>query len=173
MNHSADKQYAGFSKYLLNGFLLLLPVMFWDGLFTDKLPAAFQPAIFWQDIPPAVQWGEYVFRISLFALAAMMRIDYRSAAQRKGLIVYSTGLLLYFTSWLLLMYAPGGAWSNSLPGFLSPAFTPAIWLSGILMMTNGFYFRFPAGKWCFLVTTCGFLLCHNLHALIVYNRLHP
>jgi hypothetical protein len=38
-------------KYLLSCFLLMLPIMIWNILFTEKLPQEYQPEVFWKEIP--------------------------------------------------------------------------------------------------------------------------
>ena len=43
------------------------------------------------------------------------------------------GNLVYFASWLPLIYRPEAAWSRSAAGPLAPAYTPQIWLADIAL----------------------------------------
>lgn len=159
-------------KYILNCFLLLLPVMLWNILLTNKLPHEFQAAIFWKDIPVFISYGENLSRFLIFGLTFLMPLKIETNRQRKALILYVTGLLLYFSSWLLLINFPQSAWKSNLLGFMAPAYTPLFWLMGIGLIGNSFYFKLPYKKWYFLISSMVFLLFHNLHAYIVFSRVY-
>lgn len=45
-------------KYLLNCFVLTVPVLVWNIALTNKLPKEFQPEKFWKNIPPILTYGE-------------------------------------------------------------------------------------------------------------------
>lgn len=61
----------GFRKYLVNCFLLTLPIMLWNITLATKLPSAFQPDTFGKNIPAFVTYGEYIFRTLVFLLALL------------------------------------------------------------------------------------------------------
>ena len=44
-------EFKNIQKYVFNCFLLTIPILLWDYVFTDRLPEAFQPDFFWKDIP--------------------------------------------------------------------------------------------------------------------------
>ena len=48
--------------------------------------------------------------------------------------MYALGVLVYFASWLPLIYASDAAWSKSAAGLLAPAYTPLICLTGIALI---------------------------------------
>lgn len=160
------------SKYLLNCFLLTLPVMAWNLLFAAVLPPAYQPAVFGKDIPPVIIYGESMTRILIFLLAFLMPLKLTGKTQKAGLALYLCGLMLYFASWLALMYFPDSVWSNSRAGFSAPAWTPLFWLAGIGLTGNRFYFRFPYGRLIYGIVCLLFLSFHNIHTWIVYDRIH-
>lgn len=154
--------------YLLNCFLLTLPILVWNILLTNKLPKAFQPEIFGNKIPAFLTYGENISRTIIFAFTLFMPLNIATSLQKKGLILYIGGTLLYFVSWLALIYLPVSYWSNSLLGFMAPAYTPLLWLLGIGLIGDSFYFIFPFRRWFFISTSILFLVFHNLHTYMVF-----
>lgn len=161
---------ASIFKYIFNCFLLTLPVMAWDLLFTDKLPSAYQPETFQSDIPVFLTHAENISRICVFVLTVCMPLRFKTPLQKKGLVVYITGLLLYFASWLALMYFPGSSWSSSAAGFMAPAYTPLCWLLGIALIGGDSYFNLRFYRVIFISISVLFLVFHNVHAWLVYCR---
>jgi hypothetical protein len=159
-------------KCSLNCFLLTIPIMLWNVFLTKKLPKAFQSEIFWDDIPSFLTYGENVSRIIVFILTFLMPLSILSSTQKKGLFLYISGSILYFASWLILIYFPDSGWSNSILGFMAPAYTPFLWLTGIGLIGNSFYFNLTYRRWQFIGTSLVFLTFHNLHTLTIYYRTH-
>ncbi|WP_428665584.1 hypothetical protein [Runella sp.] len=159
-------------KYFYNCFLLTLPILIWNLALTNSLPKTFQPEIFWNTIPLFLAYGENTARTVVFILTLFMPLHIVTPTQRKGLLIYVSGLLIYFISWLLLIFFPSSAWSNSIIGFSAPAYTPLLWLTGIGLMGNSFYFSLPYKRWIFLTVSVIFLVFHNLHTCLIYYRTH-
>lgn len=159
-------------KYFFNCFLFTIPILVWDLLFTEKLPPAYQASIFWENIPPALSIGENVSRIILFLLMALMPISIHTKTASRGLPLYIAGIAVYFTAWLVLIYRPEQAWSVSVTGFMAPAYTPLVWLTGIGMIGEHFYFRNIKVKWVYYAVALVFLLLHNYHTYIIFTRTH-
>jgi hypothetical protein len=157
-------------KYLFNCFILTIPILIWNMVLANKLPKEFQPEIFWNNIPTSLTYGENVSRIAVFFITFLMPLSLSSSTQKKGLLIYLIGILLYFSSWLMLIYFPDSTLANSMLGFLSPAFTPLIWLVGIGLIGNSFYFNLPFRRWFFILLSIVFLLFHNVHTYIIYSR---
>ncbi|GEM_PF-576120 len=156
-----------FYKYLLNCFLLTLPILVWNIFLTNKLPKAFQPDIFWNKIPVFLTYGENISRAIVFALTLFMPLSIATPLQKKGLLLYLGGTLLYILSWLTLIYFSESQWSNTLLGFMAPAYTPFFWLIGIGLIGDSFYFNLPYRRWLFILTSIIFLVFHNLHTYTV------
>ena len=161
-----------FYKYLLNCFLLMLPIMIWNILFTEKLPQEYQPEVFWKEIPAWLKYAENISRILLFILTILMPLSISTSIQKRGLILYIGGTIIYFASWLLLIFSPDSAWSNSIFGFMAPAYTPLLWLTGIGLIGNSFYFNLPFRRWFFILISIQFLIFHNWHTLTIFLRRH-
>jgi len=157
-------------KYLLNCLLLLVPVMVWDALFTNRLPAAFQPDVFWSDIPSWLSYGENISRTIVFILALLMPIPVKKLHQKTGFKLYVAGLAFYFLSWIALIDYPQSTWSQSVWGFMAPAYTPILWLAGIALMADSFYFKLPYRWYYYLLISAIFFALHCWHAWVVWGR---
>ncbi|NLK56390.1 MAG: hypothetical protein GX292_02415 [Bacteroidales bacterium] len=159
-------------KYLLNCFLLTLPIMIWNIVLTNKLPQEYQPDIFWKDIPAWLKYAENISRTLIFILAFLMPLRISTLTQKRGFILYVVGTIVYFVSWLILIYLPDSSWSSNIFGFMAPAYTPLLWLIGIGLIGNSFYFNLPYKRWFFILTVIIFLIFHNFHAMTIYFRIH-
>jgi hypothetical protein len=159
-------------KYFFNCFLLTIPILLWDYIFTDNLPKAFQPEIFWKDIPSSITYGENISRLLMFVFISFMPLKIITNKQKNGLILYVVGVLLYFVAWLILMYFPNTTWSNSVLGLLAPAYTPLVWLVGIGFIGNALFFKIPYKRWLYFLVVIIFLIFHNWHTYLIYFRTH-
>jgi hypothetical protein len=159
-------------KYFFNSFLLTIPVLLWDYIFTDKLPKAFQPEIFWKDIPSFITYGENISRLLMFIFISFMPLKIITNKQKSGLLLYVTGILLYFAAWIILMYLPNTTWSNSVLGLLAPAYTPLFWLIGIGFIGDSLFFKIPFKHWLYFLIVIIFLIFHNWHTYLIYFRTH-
>ena len=157
-------------RYFLSCFLLTLPVMAWNILLSNHLPRVFQSASFRKDIPDFLIYGENVSRTLLFGITLCMPLHISTQRQKRGIWLYIAGMLLYFASWLMLIYFPEGSWSTSIWGFMAPAYTPALWLTGIALAGNSFYFRRTYKPWMLILISVIFLAFHNYHTYIVFCR---
>jgi len=82
------------------------------------------------------------------------------------------GTLLYFVSWIILIHFSNSYWSNSILGFMAPAYTPLLWLLGIGLIGDSFYFNFTFKRWFFILASIIFLVFHNLHTYMVFCSTH-
>ena len=159
-----------FQKVLSNGYIAIIPILVWNLLFTSKLPPAYTLELFNSNIPLAIIIGENLFRAIIFLLPLFFRLNITSTLDKKGLITFSLGVVLYFSSWLMLIYAPNSGWSNSIWGFTAPAYTPIIWLIGLSLMVDTYYFKLTYSKWHLIFPAIAFSIFHISHTLYVYSR---
>jgi hypothetical protein len=99
-----------------------------------------------------------------------MPLKISTNTQKKGFALYAAGTLLYFTSWLMLIYFPNSMWSKSVFGFLAPAYTPLFWLIGIGFIGNALHFNLPYWKGLFFPVVIIFSIFHNWHTYLIYFR---
>ncbi len=157
-------------KYFLNCFLLTIPILVWNFIFTNKLPKAFQPEVFWNNIPPFITYGENISRMIIFVFISLMPLRISSMTQKKGVTMYVAGILVYFLSWVILIYFPNSKWSENMLGFLAPAYTPLFWLIGIESIGGSLYFNIPYRSWLYFLVVMVFLIFHNWHTYLIYGR---
>ncbi len=158
-------------SYFGSCFWLLVPVLLWNLLLAHELPVALQRAEFWRDIPPWIGVSENVLRALVLMVPLVMRLELRSSQQKAALLLYGAGLALYFISWLILIVWPASTWSTSAAGFSAPAYTPALWLCGLGLLPERLTIAaIPYRRWPYFVLAGGFLVFHNLHSAIVYER---
>jgi hypothetical protein len=157
-------------KYFFSCFLLTLPVMAWNILLTDRLPAVFQPDVFWHNIPDWLAYGENMARGLIFLMALLMPLPAGKLPETTGFWVYMSGLAVYFLSWVMLIEYPGTQWSQSQWGFMAPAYTPLLWLLGISLTGQSFYFKIPYRWYYYMAVALIFVGFHCLHAWIVFTN---
>ncbi len=158
-------------KILSNGYIPIIPILIWNALLTSRLPSAFDPKSFNIGVPTVILVGEDLFRAIIFLLPLVFKINISTPAGKAGLIIFLSGTLLYFLSWLLLIFFPGFVLSSSILGFTAPAYTPLIWLIGLALMVDSYYFKFPYSKWHYILPSIIFTFFHIYHTVIVYKRL--
>ncbi|MGB4971983.1 MAG: hypothetical protein WBO32_04950, partial [Cyclobacteriaceae bacterium] len=130
-------------KYLLNCFLLIIPLIVWNIILIDYLPKSYSPDVFDKDIPKLVSYSENFIRFILFALPVFMVLSLKSRLEKIGFIAYCLGLILYFSSWIIMIFNPESNWSQSLIGFMAPAYTTIIFFVGIGLVGNKAFFKIP------------------------------
>lgn len=139
---------------LLNGFLLILPLLAWNLVLGARLT---QEAIISDAHSP--QWllvAENITRVLVFALPLFLPFEFKSAWNKTGLAVYGFGTLAYFASWLPLLLSPDSAWSQSVAGLLSPRLTPFLPFLGIALVCN---------SWPYGVIAAVFIFFHTWHGI--------
>ena len=154
-----------------NAFWLLVPILAFNIAFVHQLPPAYQMNVFWRDIPAWIGTPENVLRTIVFLLPLVMRLRAVTPAERVGFGIYVLGTLIYFAAWGALILFPRSPWSRSAAGFMAPTYTPALLLAGISLI--GDTLMIPGllySPWIYRVLAALFLIFHNLHAWIVFNR---
>jgi hypothetical protein len=142
----------------LNCLLLLLPLLAWNLLFAGKVSPAYSSD---DSTPRLLVWLEHALRAVVFVWPLFFALRIGEPLDRVGLALYAVGVVVYCASWLPQIFAPGSRWSRSLPGFLAPAYTPALWLVGLALLGR---------SWPYLAAALLFTSVHVLHN--VYARRH-
>jgi hypothetical protein len=143
---------------LLNCFWLLIPIFVWNAVFTSRLPQeGFKSDA---GVPKRVLVAEQVLRAAVFIGPLFLPLRWGDTSSQAGLILYAQGILIYFASWLLLIYRPETAWSKSAAGLLAPAYTPLIWLAGIALV---------GGSWPYALLSLLFVGVHIYHNILAHG----
>ena len=138
----------------VNGFWLLLPLLAWNIIFGSKIT---QEKITSDAHSPVWLLGaENIFRLATFILPLFLRMKFDSNFGKIGLIFYIIGTLIYFASWLPLMFAPQSNWSQSISGLFAARLTPLIAFLGIALI---------AGSWSYGFLATVFIFFHTWHGI--------
>jgi hypothetical protein len=156
--------------YALSCGLLLLPAAAWNILLAKYLPPAFQPNEFGRDMPAPMVFAENGLRVAVFVLPFLMPLDMAAPGAGRALLLYAVGTLLYFASWLPLIWFPGSRWSRRPLGFAAPAYTPLLWLLGIALLGDRLFWDTFYRGWMYLVLCVAFLTTHITHTMRAHRR---
>ncbi len=115
-----------------NHFLFLIPILLWNILLFSKLPMDH----FNGTAPRWVLIIENIFRGGAMLLPIILPINTGNRFFRSGLVVFIVGTLIYFASWLWLIWYPESTAAHSAWLRFAPAYTPIIWFVGLSMMSN-------------------------------------
>ncbi|GEM_PF-2855978 len=127
-----NQEFQNFGFSLLNNGLFILPPLIWNIVFIAKTPTYYSLG----SAPKSLIIAENILRTATFISPFFVPININHAFFNPGLVVFSVGLGLYFSSWLLLMYFPELEISQKNITRLLPALTPIIWLVGIGLMSQ-------------------------------------
>lgn len=143
---------------LLNCLLLILPLLVWNLVLGSRLTDARITSD--AHSSKGLLIAENLTRIVLFVFPLLMpipgRAEWQSSLLRAGLAVYFLGTLVYFASWLPLIFGPHSAWSNSVTGLLAPRLTPFLSFLGIAII---------GGAWPYGVLSAVFTFIHIWHGI--------
>jgi hypothetical protein len=157
-----------------NGFWLTLPPLLLSLGLMRFLPTALTANQFNQGIPQVLLIAENIMRVTVFAIPVFFSINLSTPLQRTGLVVYFVGVALYYLSYSTQNFYPDSAWSTSLIGFASTAYTNVFWMIGLGLLGNKFYF--PEGlryrPSFFIVPAVLFICLHVTHTVLYYQRTH-
>jgi len=160
----------GLARYVVSCGVLTVPILVWNVACTRFLPPALASNEFTRDIPALVTYGENALRVVVLGLPFLMPLEVATAGQRRGLVLFIVGTALYLLSWIPLMTSPQSGWSTSWPGFVAPAYTPLLWLTGLGLIGRRLYVRSPYRGWMYIGLASGFVAFHVIHTSIVYAR---
>ena len=147
-----------FKLTLVNCFLLLIPLLVWNLIFAPKLTQEeFRSDI---NVPRWILALETVLRVAVFILPIVLPLRAQGAAGKAGVIVYLVGSLVYYASWIPLMYAPASAWSRSAVGVLAPFFTPFILFAGVGLLGH---------SWVYIAAAALFTAVHTAHGVRAFR----
>lgn len=161
-----------FLTYGISLGLLLIPVFLWNLVLAPYLPPPFTVPAFTHDLPLWLTGMESGLRLLLFALPFLMPWPASSPRSRLGLRLFMVGVSIYFASWVPLILAPESAWSTSTIGFLAPAYTPALWLIGLSLISDTLFWGHFYRWWQYLIPAVPFLGIHIAHVALIHARLH-
>jgi hypothetical protein len=142
---------------MLNCFILIVPVLLWNAIFTSKLPAGYVSD---EGVPQVILILEHVFRIPAFLYPILLPLQMKDWHGKAGMVIYVVGVVVYFASWIMQLYFQETRWSTSALGILAPAYTPLIWMLGIGLIGH---------SWFYVLISVLFSFIHVLHNVQVFG----
>ena len=156
------------TPYLLNCFLLLLPIFIWNIIFARSLPDKYTDRGNWDNIPKLLAAAENTLRTIVFLLPAVMKLTLTNAQAIVGLIIYLIGIIVYFASWTMQIKFPEHSWSKSLLGSMAPAYTSLLLFLGIGLIGKESFLNIPKISLFYIILSIVFVVIHSVHAYLVY-----
>ncbi|AIF68648.1 hypothetical protein PAP_01030 [Palaeococcus pacificus DY20341] len=160
----------GIMSYLASCFILLIPIFLWNVIFASKLPEPYQRSNFWSNIPKFIGIPEKTLRVIVFFLPLLFKLELNEPQQKIGFLLYVLGICVYFMSWLMQIYFPESSWSQSVFGFMAPAYTTIIWFVGIGLIGKSLFIKIPYHYSIYIILSVFFVVFHSIHSFIVYSR---
>ncbi len=158
-------------SYLVSCFILLIPIFLWNVIFSGKLPDPYRMNTFWNNIPYFIRISENILRAIVFFLPLLLKLEINESQQKIGFLIYMVGMGVYFMSWLMQIYFPDSSWSQSVFGFMAPAYTTIIWLVGIGLIGKSPLIDIPYHYSIYIILSVFFVVVHSIHSFIVYSRI--
>ena len=116
----------------LNCLWLMVPLLVWNIILAPKITLeqinsdAHSPA--W------LLMAENITRIIVFVFPLLLPLRLQDDISKAGLAIYLLGTLIYFATWLPIIWMPDSAWSQSAVGLLAPRLTPLLPFLGIALI---------------------------------------
>jgi phosphotransferase system glucose/maltose/N-acetylglucosamine-specific IIC component len=153
-----------------NGIWLTFPPLLFSLSLMSLLPTALTPAQFNQGIPDMLLNVESIGRILVFAMPAFFAIGISTKTQKRGLILYLSGVTLYYLSYGTQNFFPNSDWSTSTIGFAASAYTNIFWMIGLGLLGEKFYFteRLRYRPIFYIVPAVIFAISHTTHTVIYH-----
>ncbi|UCC77216.1 MAG: hypothetical protein JSW37_02300 [Anaerolineales bacterium] len=142
---------------VVNCFLLIIPVLLWNALFSSKLPEGY-----FSDarVPRVIVNLEKTLRLLVLGFPILLPLQVEHSYGKAGLAIYVVGVVSYGASWVMQMYNRETRWSQSAIGILAPAYTPLIWMAGIALIGR-------SGVYALLAVVFTFI--HTWHKVMVFR----
>ena len=148
-----------------NSFLLFIPVILINILFTKYLPEYYLKNISHIIIPI-----EMVVRVILMALSTIMIIDIKDRIGKTGVIIYITGFVIYVISYFILINYSDTVVGKNMILQLSGYWTAMIWLIGIGVIGKKLFVKIPYHYTLYIVLSILFGILHTYHGYILLAK---
>jgi len=156
-------------NYLLNCFILFIPVFLWNALLYKQLPPLYQPDR-WNKIPKTLDIAETVFRFLVFFAPLGMKLEFTTRGQIIGLFLYFAGVVLYGLSWIIQIFHTKITFSKYPVFVTAPASTTITWLIGIFLIGEHTFIDIPYIHLTYFLIILIFVFLHTCHAFLILQK---
>lgn len=160
------------TNIIKNGIWLTFPPLLFSLSLMTFLPNTLTPAQFNKGVPEVLLNIESIGRILVFAIPAFFSIGISTKTQKRGLALYLAGVTLYYLSYGTQHFFPNSDWSTSMIGFAASAYTNVLWMIGLGLLGEKFYFtkRLRYRPIFYIVPVVVFAIAHTTHAVTYHQR---
>jgi hypothetical protein len=116
----------------INCLWLIVPLLAWNIVLAPEI--TLEKVVSDANSTPWLLTAESVTRIIVFVFPLLLALQFRDVPGKAGLVIYVFGTLIYFASWIPLIWMPASAWSASTIGLLAPRLTPLLPFLGIALI---------------------------------------
>ena len=116
----------------LNCLWLLIPLLTWNIVLAPKI--TMEKVVSDANSPAWLMTAENITRIIVFAFPLLLPLQLLDGLSKTGLAVYILGTLIYFVSWIPIIWMPDSSWSQSTIGLRAPRITPFLSFLGIALI---------------------------------------
>lgn len=138
----------------LNCLWLLVPLLAWNIILAPKI--TMEQVISDAHSPIWLLTAENITRVIVFAFPLLLPLRIQNRMSKTGLVIYLAGTLIYFASWIPIIWAPDSVWSQSAVGLLAPRLTPLLSFLGIALVGHSIPYA---------VVSVTFIALHTLHGI--------
>lgn len=137
-----------------NCFWLVIPLLAWNIALAPNL--TLEEVISDADSPAWLLAAENLTRIVVFAFPLLLAFQVKDRLGKTGLAIYLAGLLIYFASWIPLVWTSQSGWSQSAVILLLPRITPLLAFVGIALIGHSLFYAFASVL---------FIILHTIHGI--------
>ena len=116
----------------LNCLWLMVPLLAWNIILAPKI--TMEKVISDANSPAWLLAAENITRIIVFAFPLVLPLRIQDTVSKTGLVIFVIGTIIYFVTWIPLIWMPDSIWSQSNMGLLAPRLTPLLPFLGIAMI---------------------------------------
>jgi len=151
-------------KYINNCFLFFIPILLFNILFFKKLPPHYL-----KNISHPIIIMETITRIIVIVFSMIMVMNIQNKMEKIGIIIYVIGIIIYFTSYFIEIYAANSLFGRNIIFILAPYWTSIIWLIGIGLVGNILFINIPYHFTVYLILSVIFTTIHTIHGYLCYK----
>ena len=137
-----------------NCFWLVIPLLAWNIALAPNL--TLEEVISDAHSPAWLLAAENLTRIVVFAFPLLLAFQVKDRLGKTGLAIYLAGLLIYFASWIPLVWTSQSGWSQSAVILLLPRVSPLLAFVGIAMIGHSLFYVFASVL---------FIILHTIHGI--------
>ncbi len=137
----------------LNCLWLMVPMLAWNIILAPQI--TLMKVISDANSPSWLLAAENITRLIVFVLPLLLPLRVQDMVSKTGMAAYLIGMMLYFITWIPLIWMPDSVWSQSAVGLLAPRLTPLLPFLGIALIGHSAPYAMISALFIFFHTLHG------------------